>query len=110
MSCPKCGSKGPFEETLMGIPEGMKNRNIRTCCSCGFKTKVYIWKDILQKQEDLRKQRDTKKTPICPKCLGRNIFVERRIDGDALCGDCHHKEKWSTWSTYQEEKNVRKMV
>ncbi len=29
----------------------------------------------------------------CPKCRSEHIFLERRIDGEAVCMDCHHHEK-----------------
>ena len=29
----------------------------------------------------------------CPKCRSERISLERRIDGDAVCMDCHHHGK-----------------
>ena len=29
----------------------------------------------------------------CPKCGSEHISQERRIDGDAICMDCHHRGK-----------------
>lgn len=29
----------------------------------------------------------------CPKCRSERISQERRIDGDAICMDCHHRGK-----------------
>lgn len=29
----------------------------------------------------------------CPKCRSEHISQERRIDGDAVCMDCHHRGK-----------------
>lgn len=29
----------------------------------------------------------------CPKCRSGHVSQERRIDGDAICMDCHHRGK-----------------
>lgn len=35
----------------------------------------------------------------CPKCRSERISLERRIDGDAVCMDCHHHGKSEEFSS-----------
>lgn len=38
------------------------------------------------------------RAPSCPRCGSvKNQAIERRPDGDAKCGDCGHRGKYSSW-------------
>ncbi|MST97596.1 hypothetical protein FYJ85_11160 [Victivallaceae bacterium BBE-744-WT-12] len=43
----------------------------------------------------------------CPKCGSEHISQERRIDGDAICMDCHHRGKPEE---FRQKTNFEKMT
>ena len=43
----------------------------------------------------------------CPKCRSGRVSQERRIDGDAICMDCHHRGKPEE---FRQKTNFEKMT